>query len=96
MWPRSTEVTPYILTYGIPVKNTENRQFLHKKSYEWTLSISDDPETYGQNSWGPLQRFCLNQRSSSTEVTPYTQTLGNPVKNEENRHFQLKSDLQAL
>ena len=26
--------------------------FWHEKSYEWTLSIIDVPETYIDNSWG--------------------------------------------
>ena len=37
---------------GYPVKNAENRHFFHEKWSESTLSISDVPETYVENSSG--------------------------------------------
>ena len=38
---------------GYSRQNTENRHFWHEKWSESTLDISDVPETYVENSWGP-------------------------------------------
>ena len=38
---------------GYPRQNTENRHFWHEKSSECTSCISDVPETYVEDSWGP-------------------------------------------
>ena len=38
---------------GYSRQNTENRHFWHEKSTECTLCITDIPETYVENSWGP-------------------------------------------
>ena len=133
--------------------------FLHEKRSERTLSNSDVPETYVENSWGLWQRYGLNQPSDRAQlkwhhipklwVTPsktpkidifdtkshlhvlyalvmflklmlrivevlgnvlvlssqvaalnWSDTiypnLGKPVKNDENWHFDLKSDLKVL
>ena len=42
--------------------------FLHEKWSESTLSISDDLETYVDNSWGPKQRFGINQSSGRAQL----------------------------
>ena len=42
--------------------------FFHKKRSESTLSISDVPETYVENSWGLYQRFCINQPSGRAQL----------------------------
>ena len=38
---------------GYSRQNTENRHFWHEMSSACTLCISDVPETYVENSWGP-------------------------------------------
>ena len=42
--------------------------FWHEKSSAYTLCISDVPETYVENSWGPWQRFGINQPSGRAQL----------------------------
>ena len=42
--------------------------FFHEKWSESTLSISDVPETYVENSWGLYQRFCINQPNGRAQL----------------------------
>ena len=42
--------------------------FFNEKWSESTLSISDFPETYVENSWGLYQRFCINQPSGRAQL----------------------------
>ena len=42
--------------------------FLHEKWYKRTLSVSDVLETYVENSWGPKQRFDINQPSGRAQL----------------------------
>ena len=42
--------------------------FLHEEWSESTLSISDVPETYVENSWGLSQRFGINQPSGRAQL----------------------------
>ena len=46
---------------GYPRQKRRKSTFLHEKCPESTLSISDGLETYIENSWGPKQRFGINQ-----------------------------------
>ena len=50
---------------GYPRQKRRKSTFLHEKWSESTLSISDDLETYVENSWGPKQRFGINQPSAA-------------------------------
>ena len=42
--------------------------FFYEKWSESTLSISDFPKTYVENSWGLYQRFCINQPSGCAQL----------------------------
>ena len=42
--------------------------FFREKLSESTLSISDVPENYVGNSWGPKQRFGINQPSGRAQL----------------------------
>ena len=53
---------------GYPRQKRRKSTFLHEKWSESTLSISDDLETYVENSWGPKQRFGINQPSGRAQL----------------------------
>ena len=53
---------------GYPHQKRRKSKFLHKKWSESTLSISDGLETYVENSWGPKQRFGINQPSGRAQL----------------------------
>ena len=53
---------------GYPRQKRRKSTFLHEKWSESTLSISDDFETYVENSWGPKQRFGINQPSGRAQL----------------------------
>ena len=53
---------------GYPRQKRRKSTFLHEKWSESTLSISDDLETYVDNSWGPKQRFGINQPSGRAQL----------------------------
>ena len=53
---------------GYPVKSAENTKCLHEKWSENILSFSDVPENYVDNSWGPKQRFGINQPSGRAQL----------------------------
>ena len=61
-------MTTYTLTYGSLVQNAENRHFFQEKWPESSLDISDVPETYVEDSWGPYQRFGINQPSGRAQL----------------------------
>ena len=83
---------------GHPRQKRRKSTFLHEKRSERTLSNSDVPETYVENSWGLWQRFCINQPSGRAQLKwHHIPKLRVPaVKNAENRHFCTKSDLKVL
>ena len=64
--------------------------FFHEKWSESTLSISDFPETYVENSWGLYQRFCINQPSGCAQLKLHHIPKRVPRENAENRHFRTK------
>ena len=53
---------------GYSRQKHRNRHFWHEKSSAYTLCISDVPETYVENSWGPKQRFGVNQPSGRAQL----------------------------
>ena len=53
---------------GYPSQTCRKPTFFQEKWPESTLDISDLPETYDQNSWGPLQRFGINQPSGRAQL----------------------------
>ena len=53
---------------GYPRQKRRKSTFLHKKWSESILSISDVLETYVENSWGPKQRFGINQPSGRAKL----------------------------
>ena len=53
---------------GYPRQKRRKSTFLHEKWSERTLSISDVLETYVENSWGPKQRFGINQPSGRAQL----------------------------
>ena len=53
---------------GYPRQKRRNSTFLNEKWSESTLSISDVYETYVENSWGPKQRFGINQPSGRAQM----------------------------
>ena len=53
---------------GYPRQKRRKSIFLHEKWSESILSISDVPETYVENSWGPNQRFGINQPSGRAQL----------------------------
>ena len=83
---------------GYPRQKRRKSTFLHEKWSESTLSISDVLETYVDNSWGPKQRFGINQPSGRAQLKshyiPKLRVL--PSKNAENRHYCTKSDLKVI
>ena len=56
------------LNLGYPRQKRRKLTFLDEKWYESTLSISDVYETYVENSWGPKQRFGINQPSGRAQL----------------------------
>ena len=53
---------------GYPRQKRRKTTFLHEKWSESILSISDVLETYVENSWGPKQRFGINQLSGRAQL----------------------------
>ena len=53
---------------GYPREKRRISTFFHRKWSESTLSISDVPETYIENSWGLWQRFGINQPSGRAKL----------------------------
>ena len=53
---------------GYPRQKRRKSAFLHEKWSESTLSISGALETYVENSWGPKQRFGINQPSGRAQL----------------------------
>ena len=53
---------------GYPRQKRRKTTFLHEKWSESILSISDVLETYVENSWGPKQRFGINQPSGRAQL----------------------------
>ena len=53
---------------GSPRQKRRKLTFLHEKWSESTLSFSDVPETSVENSWGPNQRFRINQPSGRAQL----------------------------
>ena len=53
---------------GYPRQKRRKSTFLNEKWSESTLSISDVYETYVENSWGPKQRFGINQPSGRAQM----------------------------
>ena len=54
--------------YGKPRQKRRKSTFLHEKWSESILSISDVLETSVENSWGPKQRFGINQPSGRAQL----------------------------
>ena len=83
---------------GYPRQKRRKSTFLHKRWSESIVSISDALETYVENSWGPKQRFGINQPSGRAQLKwHHIPKLRVPLsKNAENRHFCTKSYLRAL
>ena len=52
----------------VPPSKRRKSTFLHEKLSESILSISDVPENYVRNSWGPKQRFGINQPSGRAKL----------------------------
>ena len=52
----------------VPLSNRRKSNFLHEKLSESILFISDVPENYVENSWGPQQRFGINQPSGRAQL----------------------------
>ena len=79
------------------MKKRRKSTLLHEGWSESTLSISDVPEPYVENSWGLWQRFGINQPSGRAQLTwHHIPKLRVPRENAENRHFCTKSDLKVL
>ena len=53
---------------GYPRQKRRKSTFLNEKWSESILSISDILETYVENSWGPKQRFGINQPSGRAQL----------------------------
>ena len=53
---------------GYPRQKRRKSTYWREKLSESTLSISDVPETYVGNSWGPKQRFGINQPSGRAKL----------------------------
>ena len=53
---------------GYPRQKRRKSTFLREKLSESNLSISDVPENYVGNSWGPKQRFGINQPSGRAQL----------------------------
>ena len=53
---------------GCPSQKRKKSTFLQEKWHESTLDISDVPETYVEDSWGPYQRFAINQPSGRAQL----------------------------
>ena len=53
---------------GYPPEKRRKSTFFHQNWPESTLSISDVPETYVENSWGLYQRFGINQPSGRAQL----------------------------
>ena len=53
---------------GYPRQKRRKSKFCREKWSETILSISDVPETYVENSWGPKQRFGINQPSGRAQL----------------------------
>ena len=51
-----------------PSSKRRKSTFLQEKWPESTLDISDVPETYVEDSWGPYQRFGINQPSGRAQL----------------------------
>ena len=56
------------LNLGYPRQNPRKSTFLREKLYESILSISDVLENVVGNSWGPKQRFGINQPSGRAQL----------------------------
>ena len=52
----------------VPPSKRRKSTFLHEKLSESILSISDVPENYVRNSWGPKQCFGINQPSGRAKL----------------------------
>ena len=64
---------------GYPRQKRRKSTFLHERWSESTFSISDDLETYVENSWDPKQRFGINQPSGrAQQKSHHTPKLGIP------------------
>ena len=83
---------------GFPRQKRRKSTFLREKLSESTLYTSDVPDTYVGNSWGPKQRFGINQPSGRAQLKSHhiPKLRVPPVKNAENRHFCTKSDMKVL
>ena len=53
---------------GYPRQKRRKSKFCREKWSETILSIRDVPETYVENSWGPKQRFGINQPSGRAQL----------------------------
>ena len=51
-----------------PSSKRRKSTFLQEKWPESTSDISDVPETYVEDSWGPYQRFAINQPSGRAQL----------------------------
>ena len=80
-----------------PRQKRRKSTFLREKLSESTLAISDVLETYVENSWGPKQRFGINQPSGRAQLkSHFIPKLRVPRQNAENRHFCTKSYLRVF
>ena len=57
-----------ILKLRVPRQKRRKSTFLNEKLSESTLSISDGLENYVEISWGPKQRFGINQPSGRAQL----------------------------
>ena len=83
---------------GYPREKRRKSTFLHEKWSESALSISDVPETYVENSWGPKQRFGINQPSGRAQLKWHhiLKLRVPPRKTPKIDIFSPKSDLKVL
>ena len=83
---------------GYPRKKRRKLRFLQKKWPESILSISDVPETYVWNSWGPKQRFGINQPSGRAQLKwqHIPKLRAPPSKSPKIDILQIKSDLKVF
>ena len=81
-----------------PSQKRRKLTFLQEKWHENTLVISDVPETYVEDSWGPYQRFEINQPSGRAQLKwhhiPERRVL--PSKTPKIDIFDTKSHLHVL
>ena len=83
---------------GYPRQKRRKSTFCREKWSERILSISDVPETYVRNSWGPNQRFGINQPSGRAQLKWHhiPKLRVPPSKTPKIDIFAPKSDLKEL